>query len=86
MPYCGCLCFLFRSFHALPPLQDKQGRPTGALLGALKEALRLRKTFSPTYFVYAFDTEGPSLRRERYAEYKIHRDPMPEDLIPQVDF
>lgn len=77
---------LFRYFHALPPLKDGQGRPTGALFGVLKLVFRLLDFYQPRYFVFAFDSKGESLRRQRYADYKIQRDPMPDELIPQVDF
>lgn len=76
--------FLFRAFHALPPLSNSSGEPTGAILGV---ANMLRKTVNqyPTpYLVVVFDAPGKTFRDDLFAEYKQHRPPMPEELRAQI--
>ena len=81
--------YIFRSYHAIPPLHHSDGTPTGALHGVcrmLQNLLltRLLKGDRPRV-VLAFDSKGDNFRHELYPEYKANRGPCPEDLIPQFD-
>lgn len=76
--------YLFRSYHAIGPMTDSEGRSTGALFGWIRSVLKLCKDFAPQYAVAVFD--GPDNKKSRqkvYAEYKMHRKGAPEDLLPQ---
>ncbi|MDD3608152.1 MAG: DNA polymerase I [Halothiobacillaceae bacterium] len=77
--------FLFRAFHALPPLTTRDGRPTGALHGVANMLKKLMADESPTHMAVVFDAPGPTFRDEIYPEYKAHRPPMPEDLRVQIE-
>lgn len=75
--------YLFRAFHALPPLTNAAGEPTGALFGVfnmLRSTLKAR----PEYVAFVSDASGPTFRDEMYAEYKANRAPTPVDLKAQV--
>ncbi len=76
--------FLFRAYHALPPLTTKSGRPTGAIRGVIVMLQKLLITFSPEYVAVTFDAKGKSFRNELYTDYKAHRPPMPDDLREQI--
>jgi DNA polymerase-1 len=76
--------YLFRAFHALPPLTAPDGAPTGALLGIVN-MLRATLKENPDYTAFVLDASGPTFRDELYPEYKANRPPMPEDLRAQVD-
>ncbi|KAL3802920.1 hypothetical protein ACHAWO_003552 [Cyclotella atomus] len=81
--------YIFRSYHAVPPLHHSDGTPTGALHGVcrmLQNLLlnRLLKGDQPRV-VLVFDSKGDNFRHELYPEYKANRGPCPEDLIPQFD-
>lgn len=81
--------YIFRAYHAIPPLHHTDGTPTGALHGVcrmLQNLLlaRLLKGDRPRV-VLCFDFNGPNFRHEVYPEYKANRGPCPEDLIPQFD-
>src|SRR5262245_3741404 len=75
--------FVFRAYHALPPLSTKSGLPTGAVFGFTQMLLRLEEDYRPGRLAVIFDAGARSFRNELYAEYKAHRPPPPEDLIPQ---
>ncbi len=77
--------FLFRAFHALPPLKAPDGRPTGAIRGVINMFEKLMREFQPAYLAVVFDASGKSFRNELYPDYKAHRPPMPEDLRPQIE-
>ena len=77
--------FLFRAYHALPPLTNRQGQPTGAIRGVIVMLRKLLDTFNPEYVAVTFDAKGQSFRNKLYAEYKAHRPPMPDDLRPQIE-
>lgn len=77
--------YLFRAFHALPPLTNKAGEPTGAMLGVINMLRRLLDTYKPTEMGVVFDAKGPTFRNEMYAEYKATRPPMPDDLRAQIE-
>jgi len=76
--------YLYRAFHALPPLSNSKGEPTGAVLGVLNMLAKLEKEFAPALIGVVFDAPGRTFRDEIFAEYKAHRPPMPDDLRSQV--
>ncbi len=76
--------YLYRAFHALPPLSNSKGEPTGAVLGVLNMLLKLVKEQGPALIGVVFDAPGKTFRDELFAEYKAHRPPMPDDLRAQV--
>ena len=76
--------YLFRAFHALPPLSNAVGEPTGALFGVVN-MLRATLKENPEYVAFVSDASGPTFRDEMYAEYKANRAPTPEDLKAQVE-
>ena len=76
--------YLFRAFHALPPLTNKAGEPTGAMLGVVNMLRRLLDTYKPVEMGVVFDAKGKTFRNEMYAEYKATRPPMPDDLRTQI--
>ena len=75
--------YLFRAFHALPPLTNAAGEPTGALFGVVN-MLRSTLKEQPDYVAFVSDASGPTFRDEMYAEYKANRAPTPDDLKVQV--
>src|SRR3954465_15551992 len=81
--------FIFRAFHALPPLTRKtDGLPVGAVAGFCNMLWKLlvdmkAQEDAPTHLAVVFDHSERTFRNELYAEYKAHRPPPPEDLIPQ---
>ena len=75
--------YLYRAFHALPPLTNAQGEPTGALFGVVN-MLRAALKEQPAYMAFVSDASGPSFRNDMYAQYKANRPPMPDDLRAQV--
>ncbi len=77
--------YLFRAFHALPPLTNKAGEPTGAMLGVVNMLRRLLETYKPTHMAVVFDAKGKTFRNDMYAEYKATRPPMPDDLRAQIE-
>jgi len=76
--------YLYRAFHALPPLSNSKGEPTGAVLGVLNMLAKLEKDFPGALIGVVFDAPGRTFRDEIFAEYKAHRPPMPDDLRAQV--
>jgi len=77
--------YLFRDFHALPPLTNSQGEPTGAIVGVINMLRRLIADYHPDYMAVVFDAPGGSFRNQLYPEYKAHRPPMPEELRSQIE-
>ena len=77
--------YLYRAYHALPDLRNREKEPTGALYGILNMLRRLHKDVKADYSACVFDAKGKTFRDEWYPEYKAHRPPMPEDLAFQVD-
>src|SRR5579862_3920766 len=75
--------YLYRAFHALPPLTNRLGEPTGALFGVFN-MLRLELKAKPDYIAFVVDAPGRTFRDDLYAEYKAHRAPMPDDLVAQI--
>ena len=78
--------YLYRAFHALPPLSTAQGVPTNAVLGFASMLLKVARERRPEYLGVAFDGPGPTVRHQAYAEYKAQRPPMPEALARQIPF
>ena len=76
--------YLYRAFHALPPLSNSQGEPTGALFGIVN-MLRATLKARPDYVAFVSDAPGPTFRNALYELYKANRPPMPDDLRTQVD-
>ncbi len=77
--------YLYRAFHALPPLTSSRGEPTGAVLGVLNMLNKLLKEESPDLIAVVFDAPGRTFRDDLFEEYKAHRPPMPDDLRAQVE-
>jgi len=77
--------YLYRAFHALPDLRNRQGEPTGAIYGVLNMLRRARKEIAADYSAVVFDAKGKTFRDEVYPEYKANRPPMPDDLGRQVE-
>lgn len=77
--------YLYRAFHALPPLTTSSGLPTGAVKGVLNMLLSLRKQYPDSPFAVVFDAKGKTFRDELFEHYKSHRPPMPDDLRVQVE-
>ena len=77
--------YLFRAFHALPPLVTSQGQPTGAVKGVINMIRALMKACDHENIAIVFDAKGKTFRNEIFEEYKAHRPPMPEDLKSQIE-
>ncbi len=77
--------YLFRAFHALPPLTNSKGQPTGAVYGVINMLRKLREEYQPEYMAVVFDAKGKTFRHDIYKEYKAHRPPMPDDLKAQIE-
>ncbi|NDH67247.1 MAG: DNA polymerase I, partial [Gammaproteobacteria bacterium] len=77
--------YFYRAFHALPPLKNSKGLPTGAIYGVVSMIKRLIKTYQPTHIAVIFDAKGKTFRDEWYPEYKAHRAPTPEELSVQFE-
>ncbi|HVZ74479.1 MAG TPA: DNA polymerase I [Polyangia bacterium] len=78
------LNFLFRAFHALPPLRTTKGEQTGAIYGLCQMLLKIEREERPTHLCVVFDAPGDNFRHEVYSEYKAHRPPMPPELAGQI--
>ncbi len=76
--------YLYRAFHALPPLSNSKGEPTGAVLGVLNMLNKMLKEEAPQRIAVVFDAPGRTFRDDLFDEYKAHRTPMPDDLRSQV--
>lgn len=77
--------YLFRAYHALPPLTTSKDHPTGAIKGVISMIRRLEQDFPGSKMVVVFDAKGKTFRHEMYEEYKANRPPMPEDLACQIE-
>lgn len=77
--------YLFRAFHGLPPLTNREGQPTGALHGVIKMLAKLYEDYQPVYFAVVFDAKGKTFRHEMFPAYKANRPPMPDDLRVQIE-
>ncbi|MGD8308918.1 MAG: 5'-3' exonuclease H3TH domain-containing protein, partial [Chromatiales bacterium] len=77
--------YLFRAFHALPPLSNSRGEPTGAVVGVVNMLRRLLDQYGPGHIAVVFDAPGRTFREDIYEAYKANRPPMPDELRAQVE-
>ena len=77
--------YLFRAYHALPPLTNSKGFPTGAIYGVINMIKKLLEDEAASNFIVIFDAPGKTFRNDLYEEYKATRPPMPDDLRPQIE-
>ena len=77
--------YLYRAYHAFPPLTNSAGEPTGAMYGVLNMLRSLILQYQPTHAVVVFDAKGKTFRDELFEHYKSHRPPMPDDLRAQIE-
>ncbi len=77
--------FLYRAFHALPPLTNSKGEPTGAIYGVINMLRKLLADYEPQRIAVVFDAKGKTFRDELFARYKAQRPPMPEALAVQIE-
>jgi len=77
--------YLYRAFHAMPDLRNKQNEPTGAIQGVLNMLRRLHKDYPADYSACVFDAKGKTFRDDIYPEYKANRASMPDDLRLQIE-
>lgn len=76
--------YLYRAFHAFPPLTNSAGEPTGAMYGVLNMLKSLISQVQPSHIAVIFDAKGKTFRDEMFEQYKSHRPPMPDDLRKQI--
>ena len=77
--------YLFRAYHALPPLTNSRGEPTGAIVGVVNMLRKLIDTYHPELMAVVFDAPGKTFRDDLYPDYKAHRPPMPDELRAQIE-
>jgi len=77
--------YLYRAYHALPPLTNSRGEPTGAVYGVTNMLRRLLKDYPDAHVAVVFDAKGKTFRDEMFEDYKAHRPPMPDDLVAQIE-
>ena len=78
--------YIYRGFHALPPLTNSKGIPTNAVLGFTNILSKLIKDKQPENAIMFFDAKGPTFRHEIYSDYKANRPPMPDELSIQIPY
>ncbi len=77
--------YLYRAFHAMPPLTNTKGLPTGAVKGVINMLRRMEKDYPKSPVAVIFDAKGKTFRDDIFAEYKAHRPPMPDELRDQIE-
>ena len=77
--------YLFRAFHAMPPLTNSKGLNTGAVYGVVNMLRKLQDEYQPESMAVIFDAKGKTFRHDMYKEYKANRPPMPDDLREQIE-
>lgn len=77
--------YVYRAFHAMPPLTNPAGEPTGAVYGVINMLRKLLHEINPTHIAVVFDAKEKTFRSELYPEYKAHRPPMPTELVAQLE-
>ena len=77
--------YLFRAFHAMPPLTNSKGQATGAIYGVINMLGKLLEQYQPEKMAVVFDAKGKTFRNDMYSEYKAHRPPMPDELRTQIE-
>ena len=76
--------YLYRAFHAMPPLTTSDGKPTGAVKGVTNMLMNLKKDSEGSPIIVVFDAKGKTFRNDIYSEYKANRPPMPDELREQL--
>ena len=77
--------YLYRAFHALPPLTASTGEPTGAVYGVVNMLRKLIENHAPQHVAVVFDAPGKTFRDDLFEDYKANRPPMPDDLVRQIE-
>jgi DNA polymerase-1 len=77
--------YLYRAYHALPPLTTSKNQPTGAIKGVVSMIKKILIDHPDSPLAVVFDAKGKTFRHDMYSEYKANRPPMPEDLVQQID-
>ncbi|WP_027713598.1 DNA polymerase I [Dickeya chrysanthemi] len=77
--------YLYRAYHAFPPLTNGAGEPTGAMYGVLNMLRSLLQQYHPSHVAVVFDAKGKTFRDDLFEHYKSHRPPMPDDLRAQIE-
>ena len=77
--------YLYRAFHAMPPLSTSTGQPTGAVKGVTNMLMNLKKDSEGSPIIVVFDAKGKTFRNDIYSEYKANRPPMPDELRNQLE-
>ncbi|MCM8761568.1 MAG: DNA polymerase I, partial [Candidatus Omnitrophica bacterium] len=78
--------FCYRAYYAIRPLSNSKGQPTNAVYGFVTMLHKIIKDNSPDMLAVAFDLKGPTFRHEKFGEYKIHRKPMPNEMVSQMPY
>ena len=76
--------YLYRAYHAMPPLSTSRGQPTGAVKGVTNMLMNLKKDSEGSPIIVVFDAKGKTFRNDIYSEYKANRPPMPDELRLQL--
>ena len=77
--------YLYRAYHALPPLENSKNQPTGAIKGVISMIKKILIDHPDSDLAVVFDAKGKTFRHEMYPKYKANRPPMPEDLVMQIE-
>ncbi len=77
--------YLYRAFHAMPPLTNSKGQSTGAIYGVINMLRKMLEEYSPEKMAVIFDAKGKTFRDDLYSQYKANRSPMPDDLREQIE-
>ena len=77
--------YLYRAYHALPPLTTSKNQPTGAIKGVISMIKKILIDHPESPLAVVFDAKGKTFRHDMYSEYKANRPPMPEDLVQQIE-
>lgn len=77
--------YLYRAYHAMPPLTNAEGLATGAIYGVINMLRKLLRDYTPQHVAVVFDAKGKTFRNDLYSEYKATRPPMPDDLREQIE-
>ena len=77
--------YLYRAYHALPPLTNSKNQPTGAIKGVISMIKKILIDHPESPLAVVFDAKGKTFRHEMYTEYKANRPPMPEELVQQIE-
>ena len=77
--------YLYRAYHALPPLENSKKQPTGAIKGVISMIKRILIDHPDSDLAVVFDAKGKTFRHDMFPKYKANRPPMPEDLVSQIE-